>query len=501
MRTTIFPRFSPRVFAPFAYYFYKYVKTILRPFLDVFGGRSIPRQGPCPEKPCKARLRGFYTFVKTREIPRDRARASCACARVCRRVRRRACVPVCACVGVRRRVCVPARERVRACACASKPRRKLFRNKACAPAPVVMRCGWGNSAPPQIHTVKNTQMLAIIKAVLATQENTLPQNSENVREIMRAVGVDLDLCTEVYDYENSCYLPRSYYRRHRPARRIISRVVYCMLVLAKKQDPAAACRLFIGGNQNPRTEDLAPAPLAERARARKLTPKARGYRTAIGIEIEGFAAMNRNELVTCLPIYANAVHDGSIRAPHGMSSAEVICLLNRDEMEPRLFRLCAALGKLGFGTNKSCGLHVHLDARHLSLDEVCARAKIINKWLAAMQELVPLSRRDNSYCGFGVSRTERYRAVNVTSHGKHGTLEIRLHSSTINYQKILAWIRLVELLFSIGKPPKFGLGCMATLETLPLAEYERAYWRARHVQLNPSQYAGGAIVTGNGGEE
>ncbi|NDG65212.1 MAG: hypothetical protein EBY29_17390, partial [Planctomycetes bacterium] len=288
---------------------------------------------------------------------------------------------------------------------------------------------------------------------------------------------------------------------HRPARRAISRVVYAIFVLAKVNDPAGYCRRWIGCNQLRRTDDATSPPIAERARARKLTPKARGYRSAIGIEIEGFAPMNRNELVTCLPIYANAVHDGSIRAPHDMSPAEVICLLNRDEMEPRLFRLCAALGKVGFATNKSCGLHVHLDARHLSLDEVCNRAKTINKWLAAMRELVPLSRRDNSYCAFGFSRSERYRAVNVCSHSKHGTLEIRLHSSTANYQKILAWIRLVELLFSIGKPPKFGLGCMATLETLPLAEYERAYWRARHVQLNPAQYAGNAIVTGNGGEE
>jgi len=121
--------------------------------------------------------------------------------------------------------------------------------------------------------MKTKEMSAIIKRVLATQQNTLPQNSENVREIMRAVGVDLDLCTEVYDYENSCYLPRSYYRRHRPARRIISRVVYCMLVLAKKENPAAACRLFIGGNQNPRLPDPAPVLLAERARARKLPPR------------------------------------------------------------------------------------------------------------------------------------------------------------------------------------------------------------------------------------
>ena len=346
-------------------------------------------------------------------------------------------------------------------------------------------------------------MTNIIREVLASQQNALPQNSESVREIMRAVGVRADFHTEDYSYEHCCYLPKPNFRRHRPSRRIICRVIYSLFVLAKMSPAAAAAAVknFIGANPCPRGIDAVPLSVLDRARRRPLTPSVRGYRSAVGIEIEGFAPMTKNELNAALPVFANAIHDGSIRAPQGMIAAEVVCLLNRDEMEPRLFRLCAILGKVGFSVNKSCGLHVHLDARHLSFDEVCGRAKIVNKWLAALKELVPPSRRDNSYCAFGISRTERYRAVNVCAHSKQKTLEIRLHSSTANYQKVLAWIRLCELLFAVGKAPKAGLACMATLETLPLAEYERAYWRARHVQLNPTQYSGGAIETGNGGEE
>ena len=246
----------------------------------------------------------------------------------------------------------------------------------------------------------------------------------------------------------------------------------------------------------------APAALTaiQRARARKLTPKGRGYRTAIGIEIEGQSPHSREDLAAALPLFTKVVYDGSIEVRGSGTAAEVVALLNRDEMEPRLHRLCARLGQMGFSTNKSCGLHVHIDCRHLSFEQVCVRAKIMDKWIKALVELVPVSRRENRYCQLGFSRTDRYRAVNVTSYSKHQTLEVRIHSSTVNYQKALAWIRLCELLFGLRKAPKASTGCLSTLDQLPLAEYERSYWRSRHAQLNPAQYMG-AVVSSTGGEE
>jgi hypothetical protein len=38
------------------------------------------------------------------------------------------------------------------------------------------------------------------------------------------------------------------------------------------------------------------------------------------------------------------------------------------------------------------------------------------------------------------------------------------------------------------KKPK-AASCIATLEQLPLASHDLAYWRARHRELNPSLYS------------
>ena len=116
------------------------------------------------------------------------------------------------------------------------------------------------------------------------------------------------------------------------------------------------------------------------------------------------------------------------------------------------------------------------------------RAKIMDAWLHAMRELVPASRRANDFCKFGVSEGHRYHAVNFTAFAKYQTLEVRLHSGTTDYTKVLAWIRLCELLAAMRTKPK-AAGCIATLEQLPLASHDLAYWRARHRELNPTMYA------------
>ena len=226
-----------------------------------------------------------------------------------------------------------------------------------------------------------------------------------------------------------------------------------------------------------------------KAKESELAPSSRGfyrYDSAIGIELETYGTISRDALISVLPYWARAKNDGSIRPADG-TDHEVILLMPRSELEPRLFKVCKLLRSTGLQTNRSCGLHVHIDFRRYSEKECIAQARIMNAWLEAMQELVPLSRRENTYCKFGISQTSRYRAVNVLSYNAHKTLEIRLHSATLDYTKILAWIRLLELLRVIRKKPK-AAGCIATLEQLPLATHDLIYWKMRHQQCNPAQY-------------
>lgn len=228
----------------------------------------------------------------------------------------------------------------------------------------------------------------------------------------------------------------------------------------------------------------------ERMKKCHFVPQSFRYEKAIGLEMEGFSLLDHAELSDALPHWCRVAGDGSIRVNQSEEiAAEIKAVFPRSALEPRLYRLASILKSLGLKCNKSCGLHVHFDMRGKDRSEVLKIAKRANKWLEALQQLVPASRRDQTYCKFGVSNTgaDRYRAVNFAAFDKYQTLEIRLHSATFDYAKILSWIRLCELIMAIRYNPK-DADCVGTLGQLPLMDYEASYWRARHKALNPAQY-------------
>lgn len=214
------------------------------------------------------------------------------------------------------------------------------------------------------------------------------------------------------------------------------------------------------------------------------------HNNCVGIEFEAYGTIRRKRLTELLPHYTRVVSDGSIRTEvRGTEAHEVRVLLDRTKAEPRLYKLCARLQELGLRVNRSCGLHIHLDTRAAgSFDEVVKVGRIVDAWLYALRELLPQSRRQNDFCKFGIAINDRYRAVNVSSWHKHKTLEIRVHSATLDYTKVVAWLRLCELIRAMPKKPK-AASCIATLEQLPLANHDLAYWRARHRELNTVMYA------------
>lgn len=244
---------------------------------------------------------------------------------------------------------------------------------------------------------------------------------------------------------------------------------------------------YVKRNCRPTKSPVEKLTLLQRLKRLALDPASFRYSRAVGVEIEGFNTLDREQMEDALPFWARAVSDGSIRPVSGTHPHEVRALLPRDAMEPRLFSLCRKLSAVNFRVNASCGLHVHFDMRGRSGEEVKAKARIAESWLHALQELLPASRRGNEYCKWGISTTDRYRAVNLRAFQSHNTLEIRCHSGTIDYTKILAWIRLCELVLALRRRPKSG-SCVGVLEQLPLAEHDRSYWLARHRALNPQQY-------------
>jgi hypothetical protein len=154
----------------------------------------------------------------------------------------------------------------------------------------------------------------------------------------------------------------------------------------------------------------------------------------------------------------NIGEDGSIRVPDEDDSSwialEARIITNINDLS-NLEAFCKVLSEVGAEVNASCGLHVHLDMR----DYERRPAAVANKLLQALpilKAMVPKSRIGNQYCqvdlgsgGNDSGRSQRYACINdVQAFSDHKTIEVRLHSGTINYTKISNWIRI---LYSVAR--------------------------------------------------
>lgn len=164
------------------------------------------------------------------------------------------------------------------------------------------------------------------------------------------------------------------------------------------------------------------------------------------------------------------VPDGSIQ---GAESFELVSPPLRGQAGlAQLAIVCRVLGEQGAQVNKSCGLHVHHDANDLTLVQWKNFVKYYVKYEQALDSLMPASRRAgaNSYCksirgAFAsvraaftaidrattlqelarlVFRYDRYYKVNMMAFWRHGTVEVRHHSGTVEYEKIAAWVSLTQ---------------------------------------------------------
>lgn len=178
------------------------------------------------------------------------------------------------------------------------------------------------------------------------------------------------------------------------------------------------------------------------------------------------------------------VTDASIRAPEGYVGLEVVSPPLSDPGLPQIDAVCNTLKRVGAKTNRSCGLHVHIGARHL---DIATLRRLTLSYLQnedVIDSLMPPSRRKNNndtYLGSlkthaniqriknawsveelaiavrhnisGYPRTEkpsRYVKLNLTSYWRHGTVEFRQHSGTIDPEKIKRWIAFCQKMVDVA---------------------------------------------------
>lgn len=125
--------------------------------------------------------------------------------------------------------------------------------------------------------------------------------------------------------------------------------------------------------------------------------------------------------------------------------------------------------------NKTCGLHVHINARQFDANTWLNLYKnyqmmenLIDSWMAPSRRA-----NHNTYCKSlqginfeGIStrttetttrdiamkmNSERYYKVNIQSFWRHGSVEFRQHAGTTNHKKVVNWILFLARLVEFSK--------------------------------------------------
>lgn len=126
--------------------------------------------------------------------------------------------------------------------------------------------------------------------------------------------------------------------------------------------------------------------------------------------------------------------------------------------------VCDALEAAGATANKTCGMHVHVDIRDLSVEQVKNVLRAYGHFQAEIDSVLPTSRRGSRWANplwnnwtreRMLARIEaaatvqdlsyaigtRYTVTNLQKYVRTGTLEFRQHSGTAEARKALAWAR------------------------------------------------------------
>lgn len=151
------------------------------------------------------------------------------------------------------------------------------------------------------------------------------------------------------------------------------------------------------------------------------------------------------------------VSDGSL----GYGGHEVVSPVLTVDRLGEVDKVCAALSGLGATVSRACGLHVHVGAQNINVNALKRLAALYVESEDIIDQLLPPSRRasNNSYAqtvkntdlqrlasasavteiAQAVSGGGRYSKLNFTAFWRHGTVEFRQHSGTIDPAKIKNW--------------------------------------------------------------
>lgn len=125
-------------------------------------------------------------------------------------------------------------------------------------------------------------------------------------------------------------------------------------------------------------------------------------------------------------------------------------------------KMVDAMRAAGGSIDRTCGFHVHHDVRDMTADQVAyllsfymdnqtvidtmlapsRRSSRSNQWCRPYQDEEKRRIKQMAKSGQGFANYyERYKTINVQSFAKYGSIEIRQHQGTLNFSKIVNWVK------------------------------------------------------------
>ena len=205
----------------------------------------------------------------------------------------------------------------------------------------------------------------------------------------------------------------------------------------------------------------------------------------IGLEIEFYSPKNITDTVAalCRKVrglsidYSSTgwkiVRDGSLDEIdnfHGMELVSPVLDTSKAAHLRMVRKVCAALQAMGSTVNNCCGLHVHVDGNDLSVEQIKSIFHRYTKFESMIDLMVPSNRRgEHVYYTKGGNNIindvescqtmnalmrvlpDRYFKVNLWALQRHGTIEFRQHSGSINADTILNWVEFLTSFVEASK--------------------------------------------------
>ncbi len=199
------------------------------------------------------------------------------------------------------------------------------------------------------------------------------------------------------------------------------------------------------------------------------------------LEISSFDAEKEEDLVKVVNDWSGSItYDGSISG--GNNAFELRTAPARGvAFVEQMRQICRVLRSANAKANKTCGLHVHIDARDLDPTDLIKIATLwpqvedkfyaktfrrrgasgyADKWAASLPGYTPempliqmYNRINDRIRG---APNGRMMGMNFQAMARHGTFENRIHHGTINITKILAWAKMNAdfIDFAVASPLK-----------------------------------------------